>query len=205
MWEITNESKVQLYTIQIKNDKDQIDPVICRREKIDGKVILTPIKWLLGKFDRVELSTYHSDVMDKDVENINIYLWDKDGEYKLSTAWTSLGRSLLNSLAWEKELWELKISVYSKGWNDGKIRPRISIYNEWQMTNWLLSVDEQKSLIEPITKKDGSFVSNDYTALDEKLKCEIENINNKKKYVKESEAMDVLEDIIEEDNNDLPF
>lgn len=203
MWEITNEASVKLYTIAIKDENDQTNPVIQRREKLDWKVVLTPVKWLIGKFKRVELSTYHSDKLNEDKENINVYLWDKDGEYKLSTAWTSIGRNILNSLAGEKGLGELTIKVYAKAGIDGKMRPRVSIYNDWQMTSWKLSVEEQKALVEPITKKDGSFVSNDYTALDEKLTGFIEEINKKAKFVQEKEAEKILEEATKD--KDLPF
>lgn len=181
MWEITAKDTATLYTIQIKDEQDQISPQINRREKIDGKIVLTPIKWLKGKFSRVELSTYHSDVLNKDMENINLYLYDDEWEYKLSTWRTNLARSMLNSLAWEKELWELTISVYAKE-SQGKMRPRISVYNDWQITNWKLQIEAQKLLIEAITKKDWSFVSNDYTELDKALKNEIIEINKKAKY-----------------------
>lgn len=198
MWEILTENTAKLYTIQIKDEKDQIAPQICRREKQDWKVILTPIKWLKWKFSRVEVSTYHSDSLDKDMENVNLYLYDNEWEYKLSTWRTNLCRSLLNSLAGEKELWELTISVYAKESN-WKMRPRISIYNDWQMTNWKMTVEAQKLLVEAITKKDWTFVSNDYTELDKVLKNEIEEINKKAKYKKEEVKEPTQED------PDLPF
>lgn len=196
MWEITTKETAQLYTIQIKDEQDQIAPQICRREKINWKTVLTPIKWLKGKFSRVETSTYHSDVLNKDMENINLYLYDDEWEYKLSTWRTNLARSLLNSLAGEKELGELTISVYAKE-KDWKLRPRISVYNDWQKTNWKMTVEAQKVLIEAITKKDWTFVSNDYTELDKVLKNEIEEINKKTKYKAEVKK--------EEPQEDLPF
>jgi hypothetical protein len=125
---------------------------------------------LQGKFKKLELSNYYSEVLDKELENINLYLSDDDGEYKLSTSWTTLGRTLINTLAGEEKLGELTIQVYAKEDANRKTRPRIAIYNNNEKTNWKLSIDEQKALVEPITKKDGTFVSNDYTALDEKLK-----------------------------------
>lgn len=200
MWEI-QWSKAILYTVAIKDENDQINPQIVRREKVDWKTVLTPVKWLQGYFEKVELSTYHSDALDKDVENINIYLWDKDWEYRLSTAWTTVWRSLLNTLAWEKELGELTIKVYGKE-KDGKIRARVSLYNNWQMTNWKLSVEEQKKLIEPITKKDWTFVSNDYSELDNTLKWFIEEINKKASKVKDPEKF--MEEKLSEEEL-LPF
>jgi len=203
MGEIQNQEAAKLYTIQIKDEEDKTNPVICRREKIDGKVVLTPVKWLQWKFSRVELSTYHSDTLDKDMENINIYLWDNEWEYKLSTAWTWIGRNLLNSLAWEKQLWELTIKVYAKESN-WKMYARVSVYNDGQMTAWKLSIDAQKLLTETITKKDWTFVSNDYDALDNTLKNEIEEINKKVKYQKEAQKPRI-EELEDNSNSDLPF
>ena len=202
MGEIKAQEKSQLYTIAIKDENDKINPILNRREKIDGKVILTPVKWLKGKFGRVELSTYHSESLWEDKENINIYLWDNDWEYKLSTAWTGIGRNLLNSLAWADKLWELTISVYGKADAQGKMRPRVSVYNNWQMTNWKLSVDEQKALTDKITKKDWTFVSNDYSELDNKLRSFIEDINKKAEFVKSEDVEKLIADAQDED---IPF
>jgi hypothetical protein len=44
MGEIKAQEKSQLYTIAIKDENDKINPILNRREKIDGKVILTPVK-----------------------------------------------------------------------------------------------------------------------------------------------------------------
>lgn len=197
MGEIVKEN-VRLYTIQIKDENDKINPTICRREKVDNKVVLTPINWIQGKFKKLELSTYYSEVLDKNLENINLYLSDDDWEYKLSTSRTSIGRTLINTLAWEKKLGELTIKVYAKEDANRKVRPRIAIYNDWEKTNWKLSIEEQKALVEPITKKDWTFVSNDYSMLDEKLKSFVDTINNKT----EKKEVWITESWPEED---LPF
>ena len=192
----------KLYTIQIKDANDQTAPQIVRREKVDGKTILFPIDGLEWNFDRIELSTYHSDAMDKDVENINVFLRDEDGEYKLSTAWTKLGINLINSLAGEEKIWKLNFSVSAKMAKDGKTYANIRVRNEWQLTNWKLNIYEQKALTDKIEKKNGEFVSNDYSALIEKLKSFIPEINTKSTKPHTIENLSIED---EESIEDLPF
>lgn len=203
MWIITR-SNAQLFTIQIKDDKWGIMPQICQREKVDWQVKLTPISGLEAFFDRVEISTYHSDVLDKDLENINLYLWDDEWEYKLSTAWTALGRNILNALANEESLGKLTITVSAtEKW--GKTYPNIWIKNNGNKTSWKLSWDEQKVLVDVITNKKGEFVSSDYTALNEKLASFVPEINKKSTKLTSETAKKMFDDWTKEDSQPLPF
>lgn len=203
MGEIIREN-VNLYTIQIKDANGGISPQICKREKIDGKVVLTPVNGIEWNFDRIELSTYHSETLDKDLENINIYLFDDDGNYKISTAWTGLGRNIINALAGEKSIGKLTITVSAtEKW--GKTYPNIWIKNNGNKTSWLLSWDEQKALIDTITNKKWEFVSSDYSALQEKLTSLVPEINKKADKVTLTTAKKMFEDATADDGEPLPF
>ena len=205
MWEIETK-QFKLYTIQIKDDDDKVAPQMMRRELKDKQVVLTPVKWLQAKFNKVELSTYYSEKLQKDVANIKLRLFDDEWEYCLSTAFTHLWRSLLNSLAWENHLWQLTIKIYGKVDDKNIVRPRISVYNDWQMTNWKLSIEEQKKYIEPIKNKKWETISNDYSELDEKLIWFIDEINAKAKYKTVADAEKMIDEAIHAPvEDDLPF
>lgn len=205
MWEITKTNSV-LYTIQVKDSSGNTAPKICRREKIDGKTVLTPVDWLKWWFEKIELSTYHSDELNKDLENINLYLFDEDGDYKLSTAWTALWRNMINSLAGEKTLGELTIQVWStqKNW---QTYANIYIRNNGELTNWKLQWDDQKKLIDQIKNKKWEVTGNDYSELEEKMKSFIPEINKKSEKLRPDVATKKFEEATKEDEEtpELPF
>ena len=163
---------VKFYQISLK---DTIS--IMRNEKQWDEYVKTPVNWIEGMFTKIETGSYKW-LDGEDVPLIKIYLKDNDGEYLLSTAWTSVGRSIVNSLAGEEKLWKLTISVYGSP-KDGKTRPSVSVRNNWEKTKWKYTIEEQKKHIEEIKDKKGTIIKRDYESLNNLLLDEFEAINKK--------------------------
>lgn len=173
MGEVTSQNEdVKFYKILLK---DQIS--IVRNEKVWDEYVTTPVGGLEWHFVKIESGSYKGRE-GEDVELVKITLKDADGEYMLSSAWTSVARSIVNSLAWEEKLGKIKISVYGSVKN-GKTRPSVSVKNNGNQTKWMYSIDEQKAYIEEITDKKGVVIKRDYDELNRILKNEFEQINKK--------------------------
>jgi len=128
-------------------------------------------------------------------ELVKIHLWDdKIWEIVISTAWTSVARAIVNSLAWCKEIWMLELGLYSKVGKDWKEYPNVWVKNNKERPDWFVALDKQDQYID-ITEFKGKKMR-DYIKLEQLLKDQYENINKKSKYVPKE---------IKEEEQPLPF
>lgn len=127
---------------------------------------------------------------------------DEIWEIVISTAWTSVARNIVNSLAWCNELWMIEMWLYSKQGKNWKWYPNIWIKNNKERPDWFIPLEKQD---EYIIKTEFQWKTlRDYTKLEDILKKQYENINKKSKYVSNEEKKEKKENT-EDENSDLPF
>lgn len=136
-----------------------------------------PRKWIEWKFVKVELVKKEYEW--KETEFIKLVLQDWDETYEVWTSWSTVGQSLINSLAGTKEKWVLgniAISMWYKEVDEKKY-PRLYIKNNAENTTRMYSIEEQKEMIETILNKKWEYVSRDYSTYIEALKWHLDKIN----------------------------
>lgn len=153
--------------LQIKGIKEK-DPVFEAYEKDWNGARFKKVEWQFGSITFGSFKWTDEFGKDRETEKYTIILINEDDEeIHVSSTWTSLGRSILNSLCGvpNGELGKVSISLYMS--KNGY--PSAWVTNNGKPTNWALSIDEQKELIDSETLKDGT-VKKYYTKLEERLK-----------------------------------
>jgi hypothetical protein len=120
------------------------------------------------------------------------FTFQDDKLYQLDIAFNSIGRNIINSLAWCTKIWLIELSLYMNKW----WYKSIWIKNNGERAEWKLSVDEQQKLITKTKKKDWT-TEVEYFDLNERLAWEIERINKLVEWNMKEEK--------EEEDEDLPF
>lgn len=119
-------------------------------------------KWnvLTGELEKIELSSYEYEWQKRDTVKITIA--DVTEKYVISTAFTTIAKSLLNSLASAETFWQLELKLYvnKKGYNS------IYVANDNTRLEWKYTIEELNSKVDKIQKKNGEVVM-DYSELDE--------------------------------------
>lgn len=161
-----------------------------------------------GKLIKISPSEYEYEGIMR--QTIKLLFIDESHEYyQLDIAFNNLSRWLINSLLWfikkqskkAKGIILLELSLYINKENYKQMGIKIN----WERAEWFFSIEEQKNMIETITKKNGTK-ENDYFEYDEKLKSLIPDIQE---YITINDF--ILEDekkvIVDEEINieDIPF
>lgn len=136
-----------------------------------------PRKWIEWKFVKVLLENKEYEW--KSTEFIRLILQDWEETYEIGTSWSTVGQSLINSLAWTVEkgtLGNVSVSMWYKEVDEKKY-PRLYIKNNAENTTRMYSIEEQKEMIETILNKKWEYVSRDYSTYIEKLKSHLDKIN----------------------------
>lgn len=147
----------------------------------------------------------------KKTEELHLQLDWGDTNYDIKCSLNSaFGRSMLNCLAGEiklRELQNISVSIWGQQKDGGKMKYYLNVYNNDNKATWLYSIDEQKEMNEQITNSKWEYISTDYSVLNEKLRWEIENINNNNTIEDVSNDKEFWEEAKEEneDLEDLPF
>lgn len=127
----------------------------------------TTINSIDGNVIKIELDKYTYE--SRDIKTIKIYInkiiKDRNILFILSSSYTQVARSIINSLLnFNEELKKILIGLYvnpKTGYTSVKV-----LFNG-KKPEWLYSVDEQKKYIETVSNKKGEFIKNDYSDLDE--------------------------------------
>lgn len=139
------------------------------------------VKGIEWQFEKIEEYSYYSKKMGKDQNWFRLFLSDWDDIFYISSGFTNAAIDLLNSLAWEKTLGKLRISVY--GTPDkvvaDKVWANIGIRNNGEKTHRLLSPTEKNALIEVIKNSRWETIQRDNYKLVVFLKDQFANINKK--------------------------
>ena len=124
---------------------------------------------------------------------------DSEGQYILQSAFTWVGRNILNSLASAEKLWDIKLSLYinKKGFKS------VWVENNWEGLRWKYPIEDQMAMVEEVKNKSGEVVQRDYVALEQfYIDTVIPEIQAKLDVVKEVEA---VEEKNEDWSTELPF
>lgn len=153
-----------------------------------------------GFISKIERDEYEYE--GKKIPLVKIIIEDGKEEIVFSVSFNQISRSILNSLANQKELGKINIKVYSYIKND-RLTKGATVTNNWEKCNWALSVDEQKALSELIIDKKGEVIKVDRDALDEKLMQLVKNV----KFSGHKDVFDLMTEskMSDDDNLDLPF
>lgn len=133
------------------------------------------IEWEL---QGIELGSYEYEW--KERETYKLKLSDKWEKIMLSTSWNRVSRAIINCLASIENFSQvIKISVYRLEKN-GKVYNNVGIWVWGQLVNWKYSREQQKEFIRIVKDPEtDEYIKSDYSALDEKLKEEIKEINSR--------------------------
>lgn len=170
-----------------------------------------------GTFKMVSLK--EKEYEGKKTEYVDLCLDDGDEQYVISTSWSSLGRSLVNSLYGDikagKKLTKVSVSIWNTTNKAGKPVSYLTVWNNGEKCEWAYGFEEQKEMTEIVTNKKGEFVSADHSEYIERLRSHIESINtnNPNMEVEDDELfnpdttpiVDGIKAKQQDDNDDLPF
>lgn len=177
MW-IIRKNEVNWTFVKIRSKTNPHLFISTKNEK--GKWIDEDISAIEGNITGIYFKSYTSSETKKEIEMVNIKIQDWDDLFILQSAWTFALRNIVNCIlgCWEK-LGRVRIGVYGKQ-NGDKIFPAIAFKNNWEKTNWLLDIEQQKEMTTAITNtKTGEIQSYDYSDLNEFFKKKLIELNNR--------------------------
>lgn len=159
-----------------------------------------------GKLVRISPSEYEYEGTMR--QTMKLLFVDSSAEYyQLDSSYNSISRWLLNTLLGYID------TMKWMGKTKGKVQLEMSLYlnKEWykqmgiringERGQWRWSIDEQRSMIETIVKKNGAK-ENDYFEYDEKLKScipEIQNFIEVSDFIDEDKPQEIISDPIPEE------
>lgn len=161
-------------------------PVMVEQVKVWTEYVNYLVKWFEWMFNRIDTYSYKSEDWST-YEWITLVMDDGWEEWQLRMWWSSLARSLMNSLAGtEWLLWLINVSVYlNKKWY-----PSIWIKNNWKPTTWKFDQDDQKTMIKTI--KHSKWNITDFGDYEEALKLLVPSINERKQ---NKDIMDTINEV----------
>ena len=155
---------------------------------------LQTASYVEGHITKLEASGYEFE--GKFRNTFNLTLQDDEGSYILQSAFTNIGRTILNSLAGAEQLGDIKLSLYinKKGFKS------VWVENNGERTEWKYPIDEQMDMVEEVKNKAGEVLQKDYSALEQfYIDTVIPKIANKLDIVQQVEQVEERED------EDIPF
>lgn len=144
-----------------------------------GDEVMTA-EFIEGRVKKIELDSYEYEGRKRETFKITIH--DEGEEIVLGTAWTAIGRNIINTLANDDVDFskKIKFSLYRKERDDGKIFNQIGLRQGDTMLKWKHDWDKQKSLMEEVKDpKTKEFLRMDYSELEKLLKEDVEAINKR--------------------------
>ena len=130
-------------------------------EMTKNKEVVAKADYIDGYVVKLETGSYEYE--GKERKTFALTLQDDESLVVLQSAFTSVGRGILNCLANAEKLGKISISVYlnKKGF------PWAWIKNDWQDLMWKYDYDTQMKMTEEIKNKAGEIIQRDYTELED--------------------------------------